>query len=192
LTAHPPDKAYIPSAAWATLTGHTIPIITSNAAALGADGTDYSAVADIGRYNCQIEANIRAGTTSGAENWIKILFRVLDVDNMWGVQVGETSSASFNLNIIKWVGASATTMVTRSCTFSDATDYKIVVRCTGNLIYVSLNDGGADLQYHTGIANTDNAKVSNWWAPGTKVGFWNYISATSTYYPLIYDFKVLG
>ena len=204
LTAHWPDKCYIPNladaATWTTLTGHTIPQIQGDAASCTADATDNSAVIDINRHHLTIDADIRAGaTTASAVNWHKFIFRCYDVSNWLGVQVGETSAASYNINILMYEGANSTTLATRTCTYAESTDYHINIKCTGNLIYVTYSDGGADLQHSlkasyvcTSSATNPTTYPPGYYAPGTKVGFWMYIAATSTAYPLIYNMKVLG
>jgi hypothetical protein len=182
LTSHYPNKCHIPANIWATISTHTIHSIQSNAASAGADATSYTSVIDIGRPHIFMEADLRAGATSGATNYITFLMRLYDVSNYYGVQVGETSSASFNLNLIERIAGTSTTIATRSVTFSDSTAYNIKIWCQGNLLKVAFNDGGAEI----------SARLNKWFAPGTYVGFTSYIAATSTAYPLVYNIKVLG
>jgi len=183
LSAHVPDKYerhIVPT--WATLTGHTIPQIQSNASSATADATNNSEVIDLGRKHVQIETNIVSGSGTVATNWIALILRCVDVNNYIQVKVGEVSSAVYQLQINNVVAGSSTTWNSRTATWAEATEYNLKVRCVGNLVYVQFSDGGADLEW----------QMNEYCPSGTLWGIWHYIAATSSTYPLVNDIKILG
>ena len=199
LTAHWPNKIYNRAAAnvmatWSTL--HAIPVITSNAASPALEATNYSAVVDLGRQNLHIIADMRTGSNgAGDEDWIKFLFRVKDVNDMIAVQVGKTSDAGI-FRILDFIGGTAYVRDSRVLTYAASTDYHVDIQCTGNLIQASVSDGGKDVIWSMKPTFPQVAITAgqNFRAPGTYVGFWQYISATvvSSLFPIVYNFKVLG
>lgn len=192
LSSHSPNKQYVSSAAWAVLStaSDTIPQIQTNFASGTASSTQNSAIIDVDRIHGRIESNVTAGTNS-SWHWVKYLFRVKDSSDYWAVQVESSTANTLSINH-KVPGSAEAVLLSRSCTFTDATAYDIEIDFSGNRVGVNYHDGGAELNYSVGLGTASSKADTKWHAEGKSVGIWMYSSSTVTTHPLVDWIRVLG